>query len=216
MKISFGLLAGCFFDRALDAYLPLEIGPEEIKTGSGVERQISGFAAAVIGKKEKSPLGDTLEQDDANGRLARGVDRGEGHRVGVLDTGGDSLTQPAVELRDRIRIEIGAAQVPLGVLLAQGCNIQGGRVHVIKMYRSSRLARLHISCADGPRGLNRLQPLERHSPSLFTCWAAKDALVSAGDFLGGEVREAGIIKKPANRARIGIAGDLAGTPMVEG
>lgn len=120
-----GFLARVFGHGAADVHLPLETRPEKGEGGARVRGEFAGFAALVIGVKAKAPFIDCFQQDNAGGGLARGIDGGQSHGVGLCDEGGDGLVKPSFELLERVRVEVAAAQARPRVFGAQIGNLHG-------------------------------------------------------------------------------------------
>src|SRR5690606_467090 len=75
--------------------------------------------------KDKAPRIHLLEQDDALGGLAVRRHGGNGHGRGVLQADLDRLLQPAGELGDGLRFQIGSLESLAKVLPAQLVDVHG-------------------------------------------------------------------------------------------
>ena len=103
-----GEIGGRFrgFERrrdALDAHLPLEIGPEEEQRRVGFRRQLAALPAQVVREEHEAAVVEDLEQHDARGGPAVGIDRRERHRVGLDELRFHRLGEPPFELPVRVR-----------------------------------------------------------------------------------------------------------------
>ena len=116
---------GDFGDRALDANLPLELGPEEKQRGVASRREVASLAAFIVGEKYEAALVETLEQHDARRRTTLGIGRCERHRVRLEHLGPDRLGEPGLELPEWVWRDVTFVERLALVLGAEVGNVQG-------------------------------------------------------------------------------------------
>src|SRR5699024_3624706 len=80
---------------------------------------LAALAAVVVGVEYEALGIHALEQDDARGRLAIRVNRGDRHGVGLADATLDGGIEPQAELVHRVVREIALDQFLQMVVLAQ-------------------------------------------------------------------------------------------------
>ena len=116
---------GDFGGRALDANLPLELGPEEKQRGLAAHIEFATLAAFIVGEKYEAALGETLEQHNACRRTALGIGRCERHRVRLEHLGPDRLVEPRLELPERVWRDVTFVERLALVLGAEVGKVQG-------------------------------------------------------------------------------------------
>src|SRR5450631_1550779 len=109
VRIRFG--SGDRVDASANAYLALELGPEEKQAGVRISRQFAAFFAGIVREEDETPGVELLAQDDAHARAARRIDRCQRHRVGIAPARLYGVLEPALEQR------VGIAA---GVILLEG------------------------------------------------------------------------------------------------
>lgn len=118
------------FDVALDANLPLELGPPEGQAGLRVAPHVVGLAArAPVAVDDEAARVQFLQIHEArrHGAGRKGGGR-EADRFGLLD-GRRALRvcEPGVELSEGVRVELMAVQGALGVLVRLGGAVLSSR-----------------------------------------------------------------------------------------
>ena len=114
--------------RALDAHLPLELGPEEKQGGGGVRRELASLAAMVVREEGEAAGVEHLEEDDAGRGPAVGTDGGERHRVGLVQLRFRRLGEPVLELPVGIGRDIRLVERLAHVLGAEVGDVHSGRM----------------------------------------------------------------------------------------
>ena len=100
-----------------------------------VRPQLGPLARAEVGEEHPAVLREALQQHHPRRRAAVGGDRGDHHRVGFVDLGGDRVVVPPLEHRERVGGQVALAQPAVGVLAAQ---VGVGVTHVSIQPRATR------------------------------------------------------------------------------
>ncbi len=114
--VGIALFGRDFFDPSFNAHHALEFDPVKLQRRVGVAGQILALAAVVIGVPDDAVLIEAFDQHHPGRGSEAGVDRGQSHRVGFGQLGGDGLLQPLAKLRQRVGM--GGTFVEFGALIA--------------------------------------------------------------------------------------------------
>jgi hypothetical protein len=125
VEVALALFARSFRDSAGDVDLPLERAPPERQRGARIGGELAAFLAFVVGEKREAAHVAHFQQHRARPRLAVASDRRERHRVWLHELLLRGLREPAVELHDRVGIELATAQSAPRVVLSEGGKLGG-------------------------------------------------------------------------------------------
>ena len=114
--VGIAFLGRYLVDPAFDAHHPLKLDPVKLQRGVGVAGQRLALAAVVIGVPDDAALIQALDQHHPGRWSHLGIDRSQGHRVGLGQLARDGFMQPPLELLQRIGM--GGVFVELGALVA--------------------------------------------------------------------------------------------------
>lgn len=117
--VGVALGGGEFFDGAFDAYLALQLLPEEEEGYMGIGGYFFSFGTLIVSEEGEAALIGTFEEDDAGMGATGCIGGGEGHGIDLVYIGANGFVEPMVEE---------AQGICAGCLLVEGC--------------------LHIICAD--------------------------------------------------------------------
>ena len=101
-EVRIRLLVAGVRDGALDADLPVQRIPVEEQRRPGMSRQSAALAALAVGEEHRTAFVEASQQHDAGRGPAVGVDRREGHGVGVGQVRPLGLLEPESGLGDGI------------------------------------------------------------------------------------------------------------------
>src|SRR4030095_6484773 len=112
MKIRFRFRARSLLHPSSNANLTLQLHPVNDKGGPRIGRQLTAFAALIVGKKNETVLIETLQENDANRWSAIGCGSSEADRVCIRQRGINGRRKPGRELLNRILMHIWRTQFP--------------------------------------------------------------------------------------------------------
>lgn len=130
VKIGFRLFARGLRNSSLNADLAFEFFPEDGDRGLWVGGEVLAFARVVVRVEVEAGGVGSFEEDGAGGGLARRVDRGKSHRVGLDDSSAEGLVEPVGELVERGVGDGVEVELALFIVLAQVGKVDGCR-HVL-------------------------------------------------------------------------------------
>ena len=118
-EILVGFRGRDFFDAAVDTHFAFEVVPVKYQRRTRIGGQFAGLAAQVVGIKHETVGIDAFQQHDAGRGCIVGADGGQRHCIDHRQFGAHRLVEPALELLERIRGDIGFVEALAHVIAAQ-------------------------------------------------------------------------------------------------
>ena len=125
-KILKGFGLADFFDWAGDFDLAGERDPRKKQGGMGVFGDLLGFAAAIVGEKDKTSVVEALQQNGSARNASTFVSGSKGHRIRFGNSRGAGFVEPLEELGDRVGIERVLFEWLVFIINAQAMNVGVG------------------------------------------------------------------------------------------